>query len=647
MQSARTAALWGGEIGERGQAMRMGSAAMAVFLAATIASAEEGRPFAGDVRYEKYTLDYEVSADGTYTERHDWALRVLTDQGVRAANDVSIRFSDQLQDAHIEQASTEKRDGRRIEAPAANFQEESTSGRGDAPPMFSDVKTKTVVFPEVGVGDTVHLRYRIRQKEAVFPGHFSILHAFSRFFVYDDVTVTVSAPASIALRVQARGVEGGEIGVENGRRRWRWTFRNPAVRLPEPAAVSPIDDGAMIAVTSFASWAELAAAYDARAQPKAAVTAATRTLARSLAEGATTPRERARRLYEWVADNVRFARGSVGVGSVVPHDVDRVLENRLGDCKDHVALLQSLLAAVDIESTPALINSGTAFTLPEVPSPSVFDHVILYVPSLDLYLDSTARFTPFGALPEADRDKPVIHTHGFRAVRHTPGADYRENRARSRTTLRIHPDGSADGETDVEVSGEFATSVRSWLNDLTPNAEDVTVRRVLAVAGYAGSGTLRRPASSARSLEAVHYGGRYRIDDALTLPGPGAWSAKSPFASAAPIEGFLRSLNDPLPTGRFSCYGGISSETIVLELPKGVRVLALPKDVEVTGKNASYRATYRAHGTGVTVEREIQDRTRGNVCGPQAAIDFKPVGAAALRDLRAQILYEATETATR
>ena len=39
---------------------------------------------------------------------------------------------------------------------------------------------------------------------------------------------------------------------------------------------------------------------------------------------------------------------------------------------------------------------------------SPFNHVITYVPGLNLYLDSTARFAPMGALPDEVMDKPVL-----------------------------------------------------------------------------------------------------------------------------------------------------------------------------------------------------------------------------------------------
>ena len=82
-------------------------------------------------------------------------------------------------------------------------------------------------------------------------------------------------------------------------------------------------------------------------------------------------------------------------------------------------MLQALLAAKGIASTPVLINAGAAYSLPPVASTDVFDHMINYIPALGLYVDSTSRYTPFGSLPFADSDKPVVHTIGFTEVRRT------------------------------------------------------------------------------------------------------------------------------------------------------------------------------------------------------------------------------------
>ena len=109
----------------------------------------------------------------------------------------------------------------------------------------------------------------------------------------------------------------------------------------------------------------LAGAYEARAHAKAAVTPTLQAKADELTTGITAPYDQAKTLYTWVARNIRYAGNCIGVGSVVPHDAEMVLSNRLGDCKDHTALLQALLAAKGIDSMPVLVNSGDRYKLPE------------------------------------------------------------------------------------------------------------------------------------------------------------------------------------------------------------------------------------------------------------------------------------------
>ncbi len=596
------------------------------------------QPFVGFTKYVRYHVRYEVSADGTHTETYDWALQVLSEPGLRIANQASVSYSDQLQSAEILSAYTLKQNGRRIDVPAANFQEESNKGKGDASPMFSDLRTKTVAFPEVEVGDTVALSYKLTQREAMFPGNFSMTESFSKFQVYDDATVSLSAPAALALHVYQRGVEGGELAPRNGRRNWQWSYRNWQIAIPEMGAVSSLDYGPLIVATTFKDYGALAAAYDSRAEPKAAVTERIRKLADQLTRNAHTPREQAAALYAWVSANIQYAGNCVGVGSVVPHAADLVLSNRMGDCKDHTALLQALLAAKGIASTPALINAGNAYALPPVPSIEVFNHVINYIPSLKLYADSTARFTPFGSLPIEDADKPVIHTAHFAEIQHTPPVDYRQNWSHLTTVIDIHADGSADGETRVEASGVGATELRTLFSYLQPNLEERLIRAELARNGFTGTGTLTK-ADPAAMAPTYRYSSKYRLTDVINLPGPGAMPIRSPLSGPQSIASFIAGADEPDRTVDFACYGALAHEDFTVHFPKGTEVLAVPRNVEQKGRNMTYRATYQIKGDTVTAVREVEDRTAGNVCTPADAAALKAFAPAVRRDLRAQILY--------
>lgn len=78
-----------------------------------------------------------------------------------------------------------------------------------------------------------------------------------------------------------------------------------------------------------------------------------------------------------------------------------------------------MLAAVGIESSPALVNLGNAYVLPKVPTLGLLNHAITYVPSLNLYLDSTAEGIAAGYLPVPVLDKPVVLSKSG-DVGHTP-----------------------------------------------------------------------------------------------------------------------------------------------------------------------------------------------------------------------------------
>ena len=166
-------------------------------------------------------------------------------------------------------------------------------------------------------------------------------------------------------------------------------------RCRKPAAVSALDDGPLVVASTFKDYGAVAAAFNVRAAPKAAVTPAIKRLADELTKNAHGQREQAKAIYDWVAVNIQYAGDDVGVGPVVPHAADLVLKNKMGDCKDHSILLQALLAAKGIASSPVLINAGNAYSLPPVASADVFDHMISYIPGLNQYADSTSRYTPF------------------------------------------------------------------------------------------------------------------------------------------------------------------------------------------------------------------------------------------------------------
>lgn len=594
--------------------------------------------FSGFVKYSKYHVDYEVRGDGTHTERYDIVLAVLTDEGAAYANQANISYSASLETVEIISAFTVKNDGTQVPVPSRNIQErEAIAGGG---PMFSDIKTTVIIFPDVAAGDKVAYSYRHIQKTPLFPGHFSVRLAFDRLSAYDDVRVTLSSPAdSIKLNVSAAGVDGGFAGVRDGRNSWAWTFSNDELLLPESGSVDPLDYGPRIVVSSFRDYGEVAASYEARAARKSVPTDRIRALAAELTKGIHGKKEQARALYNWVSTNINYAGNCIGTGSVVPHDAETVLANRLGDCKDHAALLQALLAAKGIESTPALVNFGGAYKLPEVATPFVFNHVINYIPGMDLYMDATAKLTPFAQLPTPVSDKPVIHTARYAGIRRTPATDYRSTNSHMSMTINIRDDGSADGLIKNRASGPFSDGVRSGIAAIPPNVKDVVVRTALSRSGLTGGGAFFHDDPRALNDE-YSFGMEYTVDNAVNLPGPAAIHISSPLPSGGPIASYLSGLNLLDRTLEYTCFGGTSTEEFTINIPKSMRVISMPRDTSKAVGDTTYSATYARSGDTIRVVRRLEDRTATNLCPPKKSADLKPLKEAILKDLKSQIIYE-------
>lgn len=591
-------------------------------------------------KLDRLHVSYRINEDGSSVQSRDWAMTVLKEKALESTKSTSITYSSSVEKAEVLEAYTRKADGRRIDAPPTNFQVEVNSGQGQNAPVFSDYSTLTVVFPDVAVGDTVVLSYRLTQTEPIFPGQFSVAESFPKAFVYEDVSIRIDAPASLWTQQEARELTEVENREQGDRKIVAWTYRHPQPVKDKSSeyAIYNAEKEPGYAYSTFHNYAEIAAAYGARARPKAAVTERVRQLAKDIVGQEGAPRERARRLYEWVATNITYAGNCVGVGAVVPHDLDFVLDNRMGDCKDHATLLQALLAAQGIESTQALINAGSMYRLPKVPVVHNVNHVINYLPGLGLFADSTSDSTPFGMLPFGSADKPVLLVDGFREGLRSSRAPHDANRQTMKTQVTIKPDGSATGKVDVSLQGMYAVNSRARFRQLSRDDEEELVEKIFNSNGRVGAGTLTKE-DPADLRDHYQYGVSYELREFLPLPGAGALNITPLFYSEAPINRYLLPAIVPEVTEDTSCAGGHSVEEYVFELPKTLTVLAIPANVTVNDEFLRYRATYRRKGNTIHVKRELDDQTPGNVCSPAVSRAYKRFASRVMQDVRAQIVY--------
>jgi hypothetical protein len=590
-------------------------------------------------RYEYYYATYRLNADASHVETHEYAMKVLKEAALEGAKRAHVTYSTSVQQAEILEAYTRKADGRRIEVPKSNYQVETNRGHEDGSPAFSDLTTLTIVFPELVVGDAMVLSYKIVQREPMFPGHFSMHGVFPKQYPYDDVKITIDAPESLWAQHEVREM-AETIRTQEGRKiiELRWRNPEPIESKRKDYSVYDIEKEPGYAYSTFRTYRDIAEAYGARARPKAAVTERIRQLADEIVKDEQAPREQARALYDWVATNITYAGNCVGTGAVVPHDLHFVLENRMGDCKDHATLLQALLAAKGIQSTQALINAGSSYRLPKIPVVSTVNHVITYIPALDLYADSTSDSTPFGMLPFASADKPVLLVDGFKEGARTPHLPPGANRQRMTSLVRIASDGSATGETRIDLKGMFAADARARFRELQAQHEDEMVQNVFKRGGYLGTGKLDKEDPTALT-DSYAYGVKFELKQFLRRPGAGAFYVYPLFFSEAPVYHFSAQAMQEPENVDVACSDGISVEEYIYEFPADMKILAVPENVSLSNEVAAYRASYRLEGQTLKVQRTFEDRSPGNVCSPAAMRAYNDLASKAMEDGKAQIVY--------
>ncbi len=626
--------------------MKLTSFVSAVFLilitigtaAAQIATQEYKSP----VTIEQLEVTYTVNADGTYTQESKGKIRINIDQAVQSQAQTYLAFSENLQSIEVMEAFTETPKGERIAVTPDKIITQQ-SPISTIAPAFGDIKITAIVFPQISTGASKTYHYRLKQIKPLFENQFSMFEMIPQSVDITDMTITLIVPEDLKIHVQTVDVEGGQVESDiPGKSKWVWAIKDQKGQTPEPGAISELNYGPRIVVTTFADFNEVAEAYLKRETDKEKVTDEVRKLADKITSGLTTPRDQAKALYHWVAGNIRYVALTFGLGGIVPRDADTIIQSGYGDCKDKVVLLNALLTAKGIKSAPVLINAGDVYWQPDVAIPTgVYNHVITYLPEFDLFLDPTAETAPFGILPTVERSKYALVTRGLDkgpGIKMLPEPSPAESSMETITTITIGDDGSAKGQSVVRAKGGMEFVIRNYMASIPPGQEATAARAFLTRSGQQGEGTIS--GGDPRNLDKdFKIETEFTLQNVMMLPAPGALFMPAGIPNPSPIV--LLSFGTNLPERKFPSYhsGYEKVEITSVTMPDSVKVTQLPRSVSVQNKYGSYKATYKQDGQTIKVERRLSVETPRGLCPPEEYPLIRELGQAIGRDTRAQILY--------
>ncbi|MBL7807202.1 MAG: DUF3857 domain-containing protein [Saprospiraceae bacterium] len=189
----------------------------------------------------------------------------------------------------------------------------------------------------------------------------------------------------------------------------------------------------------------------------------------SLTAGKTT-REKIDILYRITQDQCRYVSIQLGIGGWQTFEAGFVEKKKYGDCKALSNYTQALLKAAGIEAWEASIYGSENGAPPcdeNFPYPR-FNHMILYVPSEDIWLECTSKTHPAGYLGvfTADRCALLFTPEGGKLVK-TPALKAKDNFEKAETSIRLKEDGTAQIHCSAMYGGSRHDYYRHYALEAT------------------------------------------------------------------------------------------------------------------------------------------------------------------------------------
>ncbi|MGU7785329.1 DUF3857 domain-containing transglutaminase family protein [Burkholderia sp. PU8-34] len=582
-----------------------------------------------------------IQRDGSLDEHDDATLRANTANGIDAIAQRYVWYDKDLEKVDLTAAETIDPDG--VAHPVGpDAIRDVQEPRSASAPTFQDGVLRTVVFPGVEAGSRTRVAFHKVRTKPLNPGYFGYFVEPSREPV-DRQRLIFDLPADLPLHADARGYVALPPVTANGRTRYEFDYRHGPYPRIESGAVGYPTDGDRLMVSTLPDYASFAARYRREAADPTVQDPAVVQLAQALTANVRDPgdpHEKARILYDWVHANVRYVALFLGETAAAPHRVIDILRNRYGDCKDHVALFDALLAAVGIRSEPVLLNLGAVYTLPSVPGygGGAVNHAITWLPDLGLYADTTTAGIAFGYLPPIVMDRPALLVDTG-VLSRTPATQPRTRAAR--LLIDASQIDAQRYQSYVEDGGWTAELERSVFRRATHDQVRQLAAERLRLSGLRGTAQL---VTTDRAATDGPFGVTMTgtLDHVVWPDGTTAVPALSSLTGgiATQVQGWLA---EPVRTQSWVCIGGEFSETAQIALPDDVAVTDVPADAAVRDRFVEFASHYvfDARANVVQITRRLRARFGGQLCSPEDYAAMRASLERIERDTQAQIVVRA------
>jgi cellulose synthase operon protein C len=401
-------------------------------------------------------------------------VEVRTVEAARQESEFAVRYTPGSQEVEIRKAQVYRRgaDGELVvlQATGRDDRELSEPWYG----LYYDVRADVVMFEGLRPGDVVEVQYTLADisGENAFGTYFGDLEYIAEAVPRRRWQYVLIGPAGRKFHFNQPGLPGRPAGQGQGVIRrdekrggevvYSFSASDVPRLVPEPGMPGWAEVSPYLHVSTYGSWQDVGRWYWQLIADQLTADDTVKRAAEEAVGEARSVRDKVAAMHRYVLDNTRYVALEFGIHGYKPYRVSQVLSRRFGDCKDKASLLLVLLREVGVEAEMVLLRTRRGGRVAGLPaSLAVFDHAIVHVPALGLYLDGTAEFSGLDELPAEDQGATALRVSARGAeLVETPTLGAAGNRAARVWQAALAADGSARIQESITVSGQAAAEWR-------------------------------------------------------------------------------------------------------------------------------------------------------------------------------------------
>jgi hypothetical protein len=309
---------------------------------------------------------------------------------------------------------------------------------------------------------------------------------------------------------------------------------------------------------------------------------------KKLCANATTNEEKIALLYKYLQENMRYVSIQIGIGGWQTFDANTVDKNKYGDCKALSNYMKAMLQIVGINAHTALISAGEYdfFQPDDNFCLAYFNHVILYLPDQNQWLECTSNDDPTGYLGAFTQGRKalIISKDGGKLLE-TPKLTETHNIENSQTTINLSENGNATISHTNQYKGALQDDIR---NSLLTTEKDIfwkQYRERVEIADF----TISEPQSDVSTTKPeVSISYKANSNKYASKAGTRLFV---PINAISPINIGLESTEKRKHPIEISAYGFQLQDRIELQIPNGYQIETLPNALSLDTPYGVYQTT--------------------------------------------------------